>query len=269
MPKSLRGFVRALWIADAIERIHNSQEEDVVCEEHRLRTDSEQICVAALDQLKDLIQVAYSEQDYGAARHRKIQCVSNAGGMELCLRSLTTHVQSKLVQVSGAQLLVCFLLDNGPVAHAVSSRPDIVRLIMHNIERFPEDVQVQQAMWNLMFPIQQSCVGMGGLYPGNGNTPFCANLANANALTLAYDALERHMDDYGINMGASCLIQEMGYQRSDRAIAAAYHGFVRNHPNLRALLDQVIETQQRVNPDDIYVHREASLIKIQLDVMGL
>lgn len=150
--RKIQSYVHHLWIAGAVERIENSQDETAVCEEWRLRTDSDLVSLAALDQLRAFIG-SFPKDQY-RERQTKIDSIINASGVELVFQSLIEYEHCKQIQISGFRLLLWFVTSNNYVGHSVSSRADIVQLIFHNIERFPDDLQCQRAMWDSIPVIQ-------------------------------------------------------------------------------------------------------------------
>lgn len=96
----------------------------------------------------------------------------------------------------------------------------------------------------------------------------------ANAIELSFAALERHPDDYETLFGVLTVFQHLfGKNKCPRIqqnVAATFQqavaAFFNSHPNLRSVIDNAVQVQQRLHPDDIYVDREAFMVLMAMDM---
>lgn len=241
--RQIAGNVLDLLHNEAIARIEAANSATPVCEELKKYTDIERVCSSAVEKLYGLVQ---TEGRSGRPVYHfvTIDDMLAQEAIEPVITSMETHGTNESIQEYGSRLLRLFAGHSGDDEHlSLIASARGVQAIFSALGRFPDSKRVHAAALGSMFSIQQACVCTRDLLP-----IFYTNLVNANALPLSLAALERHPDDYETVSGALVVIQH-GNHSSIRQTATA---FFKSHPNLRTVIENAVETKQRLHPDDIF-----------------
>ena len=263
----IANYARDALIVDSIQRIDSDGSTvESVLQELQKYPKVARVCSAALGKLWSFIR-AVPSGDYGRARTATARDIRAAGAFIPVLRSMRAHAGIRGVQVSGSHLMYWFLLPNEYTDRFVSdvlSSQGCVQMLLRAVQRFPDDVEVQEAVWQIMHPLQQACARYDRSHTASC-TDLYVNLVEANALPLACSALERHKESYATVIGALTVIKNLAISfRRDR-LRRALLAFARDRPDLRTLLDQVVETQSRIQDDAYFVRREATMVQMAFD----
>lgn len=259
-------YARDARIVDSIQRIqHPGATMEVVLGELRdNHPDVGRVCSAALEKLLAFIMEKPKGRDYGDPGERPAVARSllAAGALEPVLDSMSVHAEMKSVQVTGATLLCWFLnhCDRRVPAKALSSQHGI-QTLFGAVQRFHNDAKVQTAIWSIMSPLEQASISIraDNGFRHVGLETLSGNLLEANALALAYSALEHHTDNNEIIIGALTVFSVLSIHAR-----RAFLEFARDkQPDFGNLIDRIIDNHHR-GGDTFYIHREASMVQMAL-----
>jgi len=261
-------YTRAVLIADAHAKIKSAAGAtaiEVVLQELGKYPQEKNVCAVGIDKLLSFIK---DEPDCvlceaKRAKARSILDATAAGQpLEFTLGCMDRFQESQNIQTAGAKLLSWFV-SSDPNTQVVLKTERSLQTLLGAAHHFPDNVKLQAAVWNLMCSLQQACVSsLQALNEPRGIEVLATNLIQANGLPLALATLERHFDNDVIVMGVLAALNAMASFPATRVGVA--RAFVRDHPNLRALVNRVMNTRER-GGDSMYVHREAFLVLCAFD----
>jgi hypothetical protein len=179
--------------------------------------------------------------------------------VEIVLTCMENHAEAANIQKAACEVLVR-LVENcdwiGGV-RTLHESPRGINTIIAAVQRYPEDIGVQEAAMSIFFPLQQC-----ELMTPNGRGRYEVFLVNAGGIPLLFSALELHNTSYEVVIGALTAINNIGAQDG-----LATHLF--NYSGCFRIIDDAEITMARMYPDDIYVAREVWFIRMRLQQLRL
>lgn len=267
--RQIASNARDLLVNEAIERIEAATDATTICEELKKHLDDERVCESALEKFLALVdEEGRRIEEEGRCFFTSVyteDMLAGEGGVEAVLTSMIKHEANESIQKNGSLILgifPCHVYETRASVEVVESVMAVmvstrcVQAIFSAMERFPDNSQLQAAVLRTVDSIHQGAKSLGF-----EAEHFYSYLIDADLLSLSFAALERHSNDYEVVMGALAVFQMFGNGCLMKpSVRSAWVSFLENHDNIRDVIQQAVETQQRLHPDDIYVHREAFMV---------
>jgi hypothetical protein len=142
-------------------------------------------------------------------------------GVEIVLACMENHTESTNIQKMACEVLVrlfgCCSRDawTGGV-RSFHEFPRGINAILAAVQRYPDDVGVQEAAMSTFFPLQQ-CAVWNADRNADGSRPgrHAEFLMNAGGMPLLFLALERHNTSYEVVIGALSGIHHIVSEEAD------------------------------------------------------